>query len=546
MRYFFITLFWLYTTNTLAALVTVDKPTVPFSSSGSSETIAVTNYDKEDASLNPTVTGNHPTDFTIGSPPNPSENCSTKLAGGSFCKFTVTFNPTGSGERSATINLAEGVTVTLTGQAGTVTPATFTLTLNKPGTGQGTITSDSASINCGSTCNGNFTANTTVTLTAFADPNSTFTGWSGDCSGNTICQVTMNGDKTVTAIFTANQSSSTTLTVTKYGTGQGTITSDLADINCGYTCNSNFTTNSIVMLTATADSNSTFTGWSGDDCSGNYSVCQVVMSASKNVTATFTPNQPSPTSAHLVNISTRAYTSTGLSNVIAGFIIQGTGSCTVMIRGFGKGIGLSPQLDSQLLLQAFPSGTPIISNQSWLVGNDPNQIPPILHLPDSSDAGILITLPAGAYTATMTPEGVDGIGLIGVDQVSCDTNTQLVNISTRAEVRDNLEVVIAGFIIDGPGTVRVMLRGFGAGTGFSSCLNTYLTLQTFPGAALITDNDDWVTAVNASQIPDLLKLPNYTDAGILIDLPAGAYTATMTRTASSCTGIGLIGVDVVP
>ena len=171
-----------------------------------------------------------------------------------------------------------------------------------------------------------------------------------------------------------------------------------------------------------------------------------------------------------------------------------------MIRGFGKGIDFSPLLD---------------------------------------------TLPAGAYTATMTPEGVDGIGLIGVDQVSCDTNTQLVNISTRAEVRDNLEVVIAGFIIDGPGTVRVMLRGFGAGTGFSPCLNTYLTLQTFPAAEWITDNDDWVTAVNANEIPDFLKLPNYTDAGILIDLPAGAYTATMTRTASSCVGIGLIGVDVV-
>jgi hypothetical protein len=90
-----------------------------------------------------------------------------------------------------------------------------------------------------------------------------------------------------------------------------------------------------------------------------------------------------------------------------------------------------------------------------------------------------------------------------------------------------------------------MLRGFGAGMGLSPCLDTHLTLQTFPAATRITENDDWGTAANASQIPDLLKLPYYTDAGILIDLPAGAYTATMTRIASSCTGIGLIGVDVV-
>jgi len=254
---------------------------------------------------------------------------------------------------------------------------------------------------------------------------------------------------------------------------------------------------------------------------------------------------PVPPPAHLVNISTRAYTSTGLSSVIAGFIIQGTGACTVMIRGFGKGIGLSPLLDSQLLLQTFPDGSELVRNQSWLIGNNIDDIPPGLRLPDNSDAGILVTLSAGAYTATMTPESVVGVGLIGVDQVSCDANTQLVNISTRAEVRDNLEVVIAGFIIDGSGTVKIMLRGFGAGIGLSPCLDTRLRLETFPTAELITENDNWETAANATLIPAALKLPNNTDAGILVDLSAGAYTATMTRTANSCMGIGLIGVDVV-
>jgi hypothetical protein len=248
----------------------------------------------------------------------------------------------------------------------------------------------------------------------------------------------------------------------------------------------------------------------------------------------------------LVNISTRAYTSTGLSSVIAGFIIQGSGSCTVMIRGFGKGIGISPLLDTQLLLQTFPDGRVLGTNQSWATGNDIDKIPPGLRLPDSSDAGILTKLSAGAYTATMTPESVVGVGLIGVDQVNCDANTQLVNISTRADVRDNLEVVIAGFIIDGPGTMKIMLRGFGAGIGISPCLDTNLRLDKFPASGdSIAVNDNWETAANATLIPAALKLPNNTDAGILVDLPAGAYTATMTHTTGSCTGIGLIGVDVV-
>jgi hypothetical protein len=138
----------------------------------------------------------------------------------------------------------------------------------------------------------------------------------------------------------------------------------------------------------------------------------------------------------------------------------------------------------------------------------------------------------------MTPESVVGVGLIGVDQVNCDANTQLVNISTRAEVRDNLEVVIAGFIIDGPGTVKIMLRGFGAGIGISPCLDTNLRLDKFPASGdSIAVNNNWETATNATAIPAALKLPNNTDAGILVDLPAGAYTATMTHTTGSCTGI---------
>ncbi len=45
-----------------------------------------------------------------------------------------------------------------------------------------------------------FESGTVVTLTATADANSIFVGWSGDCSGST-CQVTMDGDRYVYASF---------------------------------------------------------------------------------------------------------------------------------------------------------------------------------------------------------------------------------------------------------------------------------------------------------------------------------------------------------
>ncbi|MDH4138922.1 MAG: hypothetical protein OEW09_19730, partial [Anaerolineae bacterium] len=74
------------------------------------------------------------------------------------------------------------------------------LTVNKAGTGTGTVTSDPAGINCGADCTEGYSDLTSVTLTATAAAGSTFAGWSGDadCSDG---QVTMNADKTCTATF---------------------------------------------------------------------------------------------------------------------------------------------------------------------------------------------------------------------------------------------------------------------------------------------------------------------------------------------------------
>lgn len=82
--------------------------------------------------------------------------------------------------------------------------AEYALTVSKNGTGSGAVTSSPAGISCGSTCGASFTAGQSVTLTAAADSGSTFTGWSGACSGTGSCTVTMDADKAVTAAFTAD------------------------------------------------------------------------------------------------------------------------------------------------------------------------------------------------------------------------------------------------------------------------------------------------------------------------------------------------------
>jgi uncharacterized repeat protein (TIGR02543 family) len=84
------------------------------------------------------------------------------------------------------------------------TPQTYTLSVSKPGTGGGTVTSDPSGISCGATCNAAFNNGAAVALTATADTGSSFTGWSGTCTETGSCSVTMDGDKTVTATFTLN------------------------------------------------------------------------------------------------------------------------------------------------------------------------------------------------------------------------------------------------------------------------------------------------------------------------------------------------------
>jgi hypothetical protein len=76
-----------------------------------------------------------------------------------------------------------------------------TLTAVLSGTGQGTVTSVPAGIDCMPDCSEDYEVGTVVTLTAVAANGSTFVGWQGPCSGTGDCVVTMDQALTVTADF---------------------------------------------------------------------------------------------------------------------------------------------------------------------------------------------------------------------------------------------------------------------------------------------------------------------------------------------------------
>jgi len=167
----------------------------------------------------------------------------------------------------------------------------FPITVEKNGTGNGTVTSESVGINCGNDCTENYFSDTHVVLMATPNSVSSFTGWSGgDCSGTGTCEVTMNAIKTVTATFARITH---LLTVNKSGAGKGMVTSNPSGIHCGTGCTKllrSYNNNTRVILTATPNSNSTFSGWSGSGCSGT-GTCTVTMGTNRTVKAIFKAKQ---------------------------------------------------------------------------------------------------------------------------------------------------------------------------------------------------------------------------------------------------------------
>ena len=163
----------------------------------------------------------------------------------------------------------------------------FTLNVNlvkaitSAGTGNGIVTSNPAGINCGSDCSESYTGGTLVVLSAIPAAGSVFSGWSG--SGCSTGSVTMNNSRNCTATFNAQPVQTFGLSVAKTGTGNGTVTSSPAGINCGGDCAESYTSGTVVALNATPAAGSVFSGWSGSGCSTG----AVTMNGSRSCTAVF-------------------------------------------------------------------------------------------------------------------------------------------------------------------------------------------------------------------------------------------------------------------
>ncbi|HYD41729.1 MAG TPA: lytic polysaccharide monooxygenase [Anaeromyxobacter sp.] len=126
-------------------------------------------------------------------------------AGSSFAGWSGAC--TGTGPCTVTMSQARSVSATFNTTSGT----TYALTVTKSGTGSGTVTSNPVGISCGSTCSATFNSGVSVTLTATAASGSTFSGWSGACTGTSAtCVTTMTAARSVGAAFGGGSTGGTT------------------------------------------------------------------------------------------------------------------------------------------------------------------------------------------------------------------------------------------------------------------------------------------------------------------------------------------------
>jgi uncharacterized delta-60 repeat protein/uncharacterized repeat protein (TIGR02543 family) len=103
------------------------------------------------------------------------------------------------------------------------------LTVATSGAGTGTVTSSPTGIDCGATCIAAFAPGASVTLTATPASDSTFTGWTGDCTGTaTPCTITMSADKTTTATFAKKDAGGGTAAPTAAASGSDSSTTPKA------------------------------------------------------------------------------------------------------------------------------------------------------------------------------------------------------------------------------------------------------------------------------------------------------------------------------
>jgi hypothetical protein len=266
--------------------------------------------------------------------------------------------------------------------------------------------------------------------------------------------------------------------------------------------------------------------------------------------------------SRLTNVSARGVVGAMDPVLIIGFVVEGTGTETTLIRAVGPTLtsfGVTDALaDPQLTL--FGSNQVVVaSNDTWggtAALSTAFAQSGAFSLPTASaDAAVLTSLQPGAYTAEAT--GANGEpGVVLLEAYDADTTAapgaRFVDVSNRGFSGTGPNVLSVGFVITGSSSMTVLIRGIGptlaefsvGGSMADPQLTVFDSNQNVVGF-----NDDWggtaalqaaFNAASAFPLP-----PTSKDSAIVVTLSPGAYTAQVSGAGGS-TGIALLEVYELP
>ena len=255
--------------------------------------------------------------------------------------------------------------------------------------------------------------------------------------------------------------------------------------------------------------------------------------------------------AQALNISGRAAVETGQGVAISGFIVTGTVPKRVGVRAIGPSLanfGIADALMDPVLQLNRADGSLVMANDNWKNTQQAQLMAAGLAPANDNEAALIATLPAGNYSAIVSGKnGGTGVALAEVYDLDPTSNSRLANVSTRAHVRTDSDVLISGFITGNRiGATRVAIRALGPSLqkfGIANPLpDPQLALVNANGTLLASD-DDWQThQAQAAAITSYGLAPsNNLESAIAISLAPGSYTAIVTG-KNNRTGVALIEV----
>jgi hypothetical protein len=292
------------------------------------------------------------------------------------------------------------------------------------------------------------------------------------------------------------------------------------------------------------------------------------------------------------NISTRGVTSGGNQALIGGFVVAAPAGSPpnqtrqMLIRVVGPALNGPPLnlavagvLNNPSLEVFNAAGARILTNDNWssqsatpaanatavtALQQATTRVGTFALASGSQDAAVLATLPVGSYTVQATGPTANSSGVVLIEVYDATpgnvaaTSPRATNVATRGEVGTGANVLIAGFVINGTTSRRILLRGVGPtlnrfGIGQNALLaDPLLTLKDAAGRTLRT-NDNWASGDDAAVIAaaavsgGAFALANGSrDAAMIVMLPPGAYTVQLSG-VNNTTGIGIVEVyDIDP